>query len=133
MQDYKSKGVHTNRKGGKMSVKPYDRTGAPFKPKPRTTMDAIDSAIKAGGGKEAVAGAQELVKDMPPPKGGIPVQKIGAALTKGASDMAAQNAAAQAQFDAEHQRAVQEGSAMHQRMRQSTPGKAMSIIKNKRV
>lgn len=149
--DYRSKGVHTNRDTtAKMKVKPYDRFGGAVRPtekKARTTVDAIQTALNAGGGripttKEVPAGkmteaigkkAVAQANMTQPKKQGPNTGQVATALAKGASDMAAQNRAAQAQFDAEHQRAVAEGSAMHQRMRQGTPGKAMSIIKNKRV
>ena len=140
--DYYSAGVHANRdKTAKMKVKAYDRTGGPFKPaqpKQRTVSDAIQTAVQAGGGRNAVAKARGMIQGdvpsfQPTPREGPSAKQIGAALTKGAKDMAAQSAQADAEFNARHQQAVQEGSAMHQRMRQSTPGKAMSIIKNKRV
>ena len=64
--DYRSKGVHRNRVGGKTRVTPLTRSGSPFKPKPRTTMDAIATAQKAGGGDKALARTRGMIQgDVP--------------------------------------------------------------------
>lgn len=145
--DYRSKGVHRNRRGGKTPRTPLTRAGSPFKPKPRTVSDAIATAQKAGGApripttKEVPAGqmtaeigrrASQQAAAAPQRKGPTAAQKMGAA-AKAAQDMAAQQQAANAQFNAEHEQAIQEGRAMQQRMMRSTPGRAQEIIKNRRV
>jgi hypothetical protein len=145
--DYRSKGVHRNRKGGKTRRTPLTRAGSPFKPKPRTVQDTISSAIEAGGGRipttaEVPAGkmteeigrraSQQAAAATKKRTGPTRQQKIAAA-TKAASSMADAMAADQAKFNAEHDRAVQEGAVMHQRMRASRPGRAQEIIKKRRV
>jgi hypothetical protein len=135
VDDYRSKGVHRNRTGGKMSVNPLTRSGAPYKPKPRTTMDAIATAQKAGGGDKALARTRGMIQGDVPSRTPQPVNKgaVAAAIAKGAQDMAGAQAQANAQFNAEHEQAVAQGREMQQRMMQSTPGKAQAIIKNRRV
>lgn len=59
--------------------------------------------------------------------------EVGKVAAKAASDMAGQMAADQERFSQEHDRAVQEGSAMMARQMAGTPGRAQAILKNKRV
>lgn len=103
MLTYRSKGVHTNRKGGKMARKARNRNGTPSRPKPKQAAKPSRMAQAA---------------------------KVGAVAM---SDMGAQMQAAQERFSAEHDQAAAEGTAMLRSALQGTPGKAAGIIKNRRV
>lgn len=114
--------------------------------KKRTVMDNIKAAGKAAGGgipttKEVPAGGmtKEIGRKASKQAGKKVAAKnrrraqIGQVAAKAGADMAEQTAASRAQFNAEHDQAVSEGGAMHQRMRQSRPGRAAEIIKKRRI
>lgn len=152
--DYRSKGVHTNRKGGKTKVKAMDRKGGPYKsveglridpdPKPRTVADNIESVKKAGGGnripgRDVPAGkaTDKMVEDTVKANQTQSKQKrdnaeLYSTISKAAADSAAAGKKKKEREEAEHMAAVAEGSAMQQRMMQSS-GRAADIIKKKRI
>ena len=117
--------------------------------KPRTVLDNARAAAKAGGGgipttKEVPLGGmtkeigRRASKDAAKTvasrkaKAASRKQKMQVA-AKAGSDMAEGLAADRQRFSQEHDQAVQEGAAMHAKMRRSTPGKAQDIIKRRRV
>lgn len=118
MSEYRSKGVHTNRKGGKSPRKAIGRDGKaiPVKPRP-TTAEKIGKLVD-GGAKKPRTERQ---------------QRLGGAMQQAGSDLAAQTQQAQAEFSAGHDRAVEAGGASMASKQASTPGKAAAIIKNRRA
>jgi hypothetical protein len=131
---YRSKGVHTNRHGGKTGRKAITRTGGPYKPKPRTILDTIETTKEAGGGDKALKKTMELVKDKPKESPtNDRMQQLGKALQSASKEAAARDSAATAEFRAGAQADEAAMAQAGASARMGRPGRAAEIIKNRRV
>lgn len=151
MLTYRSKGPHTNRKGGKMSRTAIDRnTGLPYSPtssgdeqmspvrKPRLTDLAKDEKLRAAGNvernkKQDKEFRDEAIKGRERQQRKERYKEMAQVASKAAADMSEKMAEDQARFSAEHDAAVSEGGAMMREQMRGTPGKAQDIIKRRRV
>lgn len=148
MMTYRSKGPHTNRKGGKMKRTAIDRnTGLPYSPateaqmsptpnRPRQMTDVMGKPELTGSPRDKAADkkmAKEGMEGRKRQQRKERYKEMAQVASKAASDMSQQMADDQARFSAEHDAAVSEGGAMMREQMRGTPGKAQDIIKRRRV